>query len=96
MAKNLVAKTGEYQKGGETKGSYTRIGVMLESENGEYILLDPAVNLSGCLQKQNMLNVGNGREARDMLMVSLFSDEPKESKAPSKPSKETYIEDVPF
>ena len=29
MAKRIVAKTGQYQKDGQTKGEYTKLGVML-------------------------------------------------------------------
>ena len=56
MSKDIVAKTGEYtNREGETKSEWTKIGVVLSNQNGEYILLDPSVNLSGVLQKQNML-----------------------------------------
>lgn len=56
MSKDIVAKTGEYtNREGETKSEWTKIGVILSNQNGEYILLDPSVNLSGVLQKQNML-----------------------------------------
>jgi len=56
MSKDIVAKTGEYtNREGESKSEWTKIGVVLSNQNGEYILLDPSVNLSGVLQKQNML-----------------------------------------
>jgi single-stranded DNA-binding protein len=58
MSKDIVAKTGEYtNREGETKSEWTKIGVVLSNQNGEYILLDPSINLSGVLQKQNMLAV---------------------------------------
>lgn len=76
MAKRLVIKTGEYTNGqGETKGEYTRVGVMMDGDNGPYLLLDPCVNLAGCLTKQNMMNHKNGKQVRDSLLVSVFEDD---------------------
>jgi len=75
MAKRLVAKTGEYQRDGKTKGEYTRIGVVLSNQNGEYMLLDPAVSLAGVLVKQNALAMSKGEQVRDNVMVSIFDDE---------------------
>ncbi len=75
MTKRIVAKTGEYQKEGQTKGEYTKLGVMLNNNNGEYMLLDPSVNLAGVLIKQNSLAAKNGGQQRDMIMVSIFDDD---------------------
>lgn len=76
MAKRLVAKTGEYQnQQGETKGEYTKLGVVLSNQNGEYILLDPSVSLAGVLVKQNALAIKKGEQVRDNVMVSIFEDE---------------------
>lgn len=87
--KRLVAKTGEYEKDGETKGRYTDIGVLMSNDNGEYILLNPEINLAGVLIKQRLLNPKKGNSS---VMVSIFSDEPKTQK----PSTESDIEDLPF
>lgn len=76
--KDVVAKTGEYQRDGETKSEWTKVGVILSNDNGEYMLLDPAVNLAGVLTKQNMLAVeqkraGNDKaKARKSVMCSIF------------------------
>jgi len=75
MAKRIVAKTGEYQKDGQTKGEYTKLGVMLNNDNGEYMLLDPSVSLAGLLIKQNALAAKTNGQQRDMLMVSIFDDD---------------------
>lgn len=76
MAKRLVVKTGEYtNQQGETKGEYTKIGVILENNNGEFILMDPAVNLAGVLIKQNALAAKQGKQASDSVMVSVFTDD---------------------
>ena len=75
MSKRIVAKTGEYQKDGQTKGEYTKLGVMLDNNNGEYMLLDPSVSLAGVLVKQNALAAKTGGQQRDMVMVSIFNDD---------------------
>jgi hypothetical protein len=75
MTKRIVAKTGEYQKDGQNKGEYTKLGVILNNQNGEYMLLDPAVNLAGVLAKQNHLAAKTGQQQRDMVMVSIFTDD---------------------
>ncbi len=75
MAKRLVAKTGEYDKNGETKGEYTKIGVMLSNQNGDYMLLDPSISLAGVLAKQNALAMKKGGEIRDNVMISIFEDD---------------------
>ncbi len=75
MTKRIVAKTGEYQKDGQTKGEYTKLGVMLNNQNGDYILLDPSVSLAGVLLKQNALAAKTGGQQRDMVMISIFDDD---------------------
>jgi hypothetical protein len=75
MAKRIMAKTGEYQKDGQMKGEYTKLGVILNNDNGEYMLLDPSVSLAGVLIKQNSLAAKSNGPQRDMLMVSIFEDD---------------------
>lgn len=75
MAKRLVAKVGEYQKDGQTKGEYVKIGVILENQNGEYMLIDPSVSLSGVLAKQNAMAANSGQPVRDNVMASIFTDQ---------------------
>jgi len=75
MAKRLVIKTGTYIKDGQEKGEYTRLGVMMDGDNGPYLLLDPCVNLAGCLTKQNMMNHDKGGKPRSSLMVSVFEED---------------------
>lgn len=77
-----MAKTGEYQKDGANKGEYVKLGVMLNSANGEYMLLDPSVNLAGVLIKQNVLAAKTGGQQRDMVMISIFEDDNQQQQAP--------------
>ncbi len=75
MVKQLSAKVGEYQKDGQTKGKYVDIGVVLSGDHGEYVLLDPTVNLAGILSLQNMMNHKAGRKTGDRVMAGVFSDD---------------------
>lgn len=76
MTKRVVAKTGDYQnQQGETKGEYTKLGVVLSNDNGEYMLLDPSVSLAGVLAKQNAYAMKQNKPVRDSVMVSFFSDD---------------------
>ena len=76
MSKRLSAKTGEYidKQTNQPKGEYTQIGVILNGDNGEYMLLDPSVSLSGILQKQNALAFKNGKPMRDSVMVGVYEE----------------------
>lgn len=80
MAKRLVAKVGEYEKDGETKGRYVEIGVILSNNNGEYALIDPTVNLAGVLMKQRVMAQKNGvKVTGDSVMCSVFDNDKKSS-----------------
>jgi hypothetical protein len=69
--KNLMAKVGTYEKDGETKNRWTRVGVILENQHGEYALLDPEINLAGVLAKQNAMS----DQPRTSVMVSIFDND---------------------
>jgi len=85
MAKvyDLAIKTGEYTDNqGQTKGRYTKLGVVMSgSDGGQFMLLEPQIDIAGCLMLQNNMAVARGAPARDSVMVSMF--EPKqEGQAP--------------
>ena len=44
---DLVVKTGEYQKNGETKSRYENIGTMMIGDNGPFIILKRTFNPAG-------------------------------------------------
>jgi len=91
---DLVVKTGEYTDGqGQTKGRFKNVGVMMEGDNGPYLLLDRTFNPAG---------VG-GNEGRESIIVSLY--EPKDNvgqqQAPAAKSggykaRDLDGDDVPF
>ncbi len=82
MTKKIVAKTGEYQKDGETKGRYVDVGVILSNDKGDYIMLDPSVSLSGVLAKQNAMNRSGGKQERDNVMCSIFDNNNRHNNPP--------------
>lgn len=107
MSKDIVAKTGEYtNREGETKSEWTKIGVILSNQNGEYILLDPSVNLSGVLQKQNMLAVEQRKAGNEKartgkaVMCSVFDREQNQGGGQQQSSQPqgggAMDDDIPF
>jgi len=49
--------------------------VIMSNDNGEYALLDPAVNLAGVLLQQKILADANGGRSGDRVMVSIFDND---------------------
>ena len=97
--KRLMIKVGSYEKDGQTKGEYVRLGVLnTTSGGGEYILLDPSVSLSGCLTKQNLHNHANNKKTGNMIMCSIFTDEPQQQPAqqaqPQQSGGDTNFDDL--
>lgn len=61
--KDLAVKVGEYTDAqGQTKGRYENIGVLMQGDNGQYILMKKTFNPAG-------VSAGDGR---DTIMVSMF------------------------
>jgi len=74
MAKRIVVKVGSYTNAqGETKGEYVKVGVILQNDNGEFILLDPAINHAGLLLKQQINGIA--KNGSDSVIASIFTDE---------------------
>jgi len=67
---DLVVKVGEYTDGqGQTKGRFKNVGVVMDGQNGPYILLDRTFNPAG---------VG-GNDGRESIIISMY--EPKQDGA---------------
>jgi hypothetical protein len=91
---DLVVKVGEYTDGqGQTKGRFKNVGVVMDGQNGPYILLDRTFNPAG---------VG-GNDGRESIIVSMY--EPKnnvgQQQAPAAKSggykaRDLDGDDVPF
>lgn len=65
MAKkyDLVVKTGEYtDRDGNTKSRFKNVGVVMDGQNGPYILLDRTFNPAG---------VG-GQDGRESIIISMY------------------------
>lgn len=100
---DLMIKVGTYQKDGETKNKWLRLGVLRKNENGHYMLLDPTVNLAGCLLQQNAMS----DQARSSVMVSVFTDQGSQkpqstgqqsapAQQPQQGGNDSWDEDIPF
>lgn len=73
--KKLAARIETYVSKGETKSKYAQIGIIKESQNGEYAMLDPTINLAGILLKQNIMAAEQNKPQRNMIMCSIFVDD---------------------
>lgn len=77
MAKlyDVTVKTGEYTDAqGQTKGRYTKLGVVMQgNDGGQFMLLEPQVDIAGCLMLQNNLALAKGQQPRDSVMCSMFA-----------------------
>lgn len=97
MSKRICAKVGTYTKEGQEKGRYVDIGVVLSNQNGEYILLDPTVNLAGVMMKQRLMS-GKG----DSVMCSIFDNSqqqaPQQQAPQGQPAGQGFnqFDDPPF
>ncbi len=99
MAKRLMMKVGTYKdREGKDKNEWMRLGVLLENNNGEYALVDPAVNLAGVMMKQRMLDPS---KKGDMVMVGVFDDDnarqaPNNTSKPQAAGPTDFDSDIPF
>ena len=74
MSKRISAKIGTYMKDGQEKGKYVDLGAILSNQNGEFILLNPSVSLSGVLAMQNTMAMTEGKQLKDNVMCSIFDN----------------------
>lgn len=94
MPRNITAAVEEYEKDGETKKRYVNIGVILEGEYGEYMLLDPTVDLAGVMLKQRLMNP---KKAGTSVLCSIWdNDDAPKSKPKPDASTEELDDGIPF
>ena len=79
---DLSVKVGSYEKDGQTKGKYKNIGVMMDSANGPYILLDKTFNPAGV----------PGQEGKENIIVSCYEPQRQSNRAPDP----GYDDSTPF
>lgn len=88
MAKRITAKIDEYQDAqGQTKGKYIDVGVVLSNANGEYIILNPTVDLAGVMIRQRMMNQQKPGKG---VICSIFTDEPPQQAASPQGQQATH------
>lgn len=70
---DVVVKTGEYQgNDGNMKGRYENIGVVMQGDNGPYMLLKRHISPAGFPNPEN----------RDTVLCSLFEENNNQQQAP--------------
>ena len=82
MAKkyDLSVKIGEYtDASGATKGRYQNVGVVMEGQNGPYILLNRTFNPAGV----------PGQADRESIIISMFEPRDDNARAPAAASQAT-------
>ena len=97
--KRITARIDEYEKDGQTKGKYVEVGVILNNSNGEFILLNPTVDLSGVLLKQRLLAQKAGKKVMDAVACSIFdNNQNNQQQAPQQNNKpaDSFDDDIPF
>lgn len=73
---DLVVKTGEYtDRDGNTKARFKNVGIVMEGQNGPYILLDRTFNPAGV----------PGQDNRESIIVSMY--EPRDEGGQRQPSQ---------
>lgn len=78
---DVTVKTGEYTDGqGNTKGRYENIGVMMQGDNGPYLMLKRTFNPAGVPDADN----------RDTVLCSLFEPKGQQQQAPQGQSAPGY------
>lgn len=90
MAKlyDVAVKTGSYtDKSGATKGRYKNIGVMMEGDNGPYLMLKRTFNPAGV----------PGNADRDNIICSLFKPSDDQGSRPAARAPLNVADDeIPF
>jgi len=106
MAKSISVKIGTYTKDGVEKGKFVKVGVILENNGGEYVLLDPSVSLAGLLIQQ--VQSGIAKQGPTSVIASVFDDnyqgggkrqapqQQQQRQAPAPKPVAQFDDDIPF
>lgn len=95
ILKNLVAVAGTYNVGGVAKKKYVTVGKLLDGPNGQFITLDPTINIGALQRSDDGLSVyvnlyDPNREERPAMVNS---DKPPRK---SRKSAKREDDDIPF
>ena len=86
---DIVAKTGSYQKDGETKNRYLNVGSIIKGDNGPYMIMERTFNPAGLPNPED----------RSSLILSLFKPREKADPAARMPSQDatrSFEDDIPW
>lgn len=87
---DIAVAVGEYQSEGKTKKRYQNVGVVMQGDNGPYILLERWFNPAGIANPDN----------RGNLILSLFEPRDNQSggqqSAPPASTQPASDDDIPF
>lgn len=94
---DIAARIGTYQKDGQDRGRYVTLGTLFKGEDGSYFgSLDGYYDLGQILGMQRRDDHKRGRELRDSLSVTVFSEEGRAKPAGGAGGFADMPEDVPF
>ena len=77
---DLAVKTGEYEKDGETKSRYENIGIVMEGDNGMFLMLKRTFNPAGVPDFRG----GDDWMMGDTILISMFEPQEGDSKPANK------------
>ena len=83
---DLTVKVGEYQKDGQTKGRYLKVGMVLSDGQNELFLIDRTFNPAG---------VPNP-DGKDSVLISRFAVDRQRQDKPAPSRDEPYSDAIPF
>lgn len=94
---DIAARIGTYQKDGQDRGRYVTIGTLFQGDDSGYFLnLEAYYDLGQIHGMQRRDDHKRGRELRDSLSLTVFSEEGRANKPAQAGGFADMPEDVPF
>ena len=94
----MVSKIGSYERNGQTKGIYIKLGTVRIQADGGYGFMIPTNDLAAVFVKQR---IDNPKKAGDSIMFSLYpnDDRPADNQVAQggdNQTAEAFDDDIPF
>lgn len=94
---DIAARIGTYQKDGQDRGRYVNLGTLFQGEDGSYFAsLETHFDLLALHGKQRRDDHQRGRELRDTLNLTVFTEDGRAKPAGNAGGFADLAEDVPF